>query len=68
MSETGIMLEKYELTSLGVQILQKRGENTRDSQKAVVPAHRLIEELRPALSSVLVFCSRSSPSEEDRHA
>jgi len=68
MSETGMMLEKCELTSRGVQILHKRGESMRDSRKTVVLAHRLIEELRPALSSVLAFRSRPSPREEARYA
>lgn len=68
MSETGMILEKCELTSRGVPILHKRGESTQDSRKAIAPAHRLIEELRPTLSSVLVCRSRPSPREEARHA
>jgi len=68
MSETGMMIEKCELTSRGVQILRKRGGSMRDSRKTVVPTHWWIEELRLALSSVLVFRSRPSPHKEARHA
>ena len=68
MSETGMLLEECELTSRGFQILHKRGGSMHGSRKTVVPAHRLIEELRPTVSSVLVCRSRPSPREEARHA
>lgn len=67
-SEMGMMLENCELRSRGVQILHRRGERMQNSRTSLVPADRLIEELRPTLSSVLVSRSRPSPREEGRHA
>jgi len=62
------MLEICELTWRGVRILHKHGESTQDSRKTVAPPDRLIEELRPTLSSVWVCRSQPSPREEARHA
>ena len=62
------MLDECKLIWRGVHILHKRGESTQDSRKTVVPADRLIEELRPTLSSVWVCRSRPSSREEARHA
>lgn len=63
-----MILEKCELTSRGFQILHKRGDSMRGSGKTVVPAHRFIEEPRPALSSVSVFRFGPGPRKEARHA